>query len=192
MNKLREVIEYVDIDTMLHVLCIQLGIIPEDSCFVTEAKGIYWTNNPLCNYLGDMLNGLCDQGMVLEEMGPDGESNQRYKWNPDYEDPVTWARKNKNTHQPIDTLAVLKDGAGVLEELLSSVSQSLSNNSCNEMDVNNTDENWRFLQAIENLCYNHEGDKTKKRPALKQKLVFNDWLVIDALKVLLKQLNEKG
>ena len=82
--KLKEFNEYVDIDGMLHSLCIQLGIIPEDSLFSTEAKGIYWSNNPLGNFLGDTLYAMKALGIILEN-----EEEQTFKWNPDYVDPVS-------------------------------------------------------------------------------------------------------
>jgi hypothetical protein len=89
MRSLRDMNEWTDIDGPLHDLAIALGIIPKNSNFATEAKGIYWSNNPLGNFLGDTLYKMRDLGMLL--VNDDGE----FMWNPEYISPVHRLREGK-------------------------------------------------------------------------------------------------
>lgn len=54
MRNLRDMNEWTDIDGPLHDLAIALGIIPKNSNFATEAKGIYWSK-PKPNLVTDIL-----------------------------------------------------------------------------------------------------------------------------------------
>lgn len=58
-------------------------------------------------------------------------------------------------------------------ELLSRASDEFSNHGCNDLKLDNTDENWALVSEME--------DEPGERPALGKKIVTYDWLAMNNL-----------
>ena len=71
--------DWTDIDWAAYRLAISLGLITEDTKFQTDAKHIFWTNNPVGNALYDTLYMFIDIGVI--EIN---EDRDKVRWNKDF------------------------------------------------------------------------------------------------------------
>ena len=69
---------WTDEDLAQHHLAICLGLMPPDIDFATEAKHVYWTDNPVGDTLYRILYELVATG-ILEENGEGW-----VRWNPTF------------------------------------------------------------------------------------------------------------
>jgi hypothetical protein len=82
MNQLTDALnEWCDCDVAQYHLAVVLGVIAPDANFETGVKCIFWTDNPIGNYLFHTLNGLVSIGVLERREEPDCQ----YRWKPDFE-----------------------------------------------------------------------------------------------------------
>ncbi len=74
MNFRDELKDWNDFDGAAYVLARALGIMDETVVFQTDAKHVFWSNNPLGNALNEMLEQLVVAG-VLEK-----RDDHQYRW----------------------------------------------------------------------------------------------------------------
>lgn len=76
---LREALrEWTDFDGAEHALALCLGLMSPGISFATDAKHVYWTNNPVGNVLSEILQELTRVGIL--ELNDD----LQYRWNPSF------------------------------------------------------------------------------------------------------------
>ena len=69
-----------DIDCAQYHLAISLGLIESDVPFATQVKHVFWTDNPIGNMLGEILDTLTKAYVLQQRDEPD----YQYRWNPDF------------------------------------------------------------------------------------------------------------
>jgi hypothetical protein len=69
--------EWTDIDYVAFLLAKSIGLMQLDVRFQTEAKHVFWTDNPVGNTLYSMLRQLAEAEILEFREEPD----LQYKWN---------------------------------------------------------------------------------------------------------------
>lgn len=80
-NNLRE---WTDWDSAAYILAKSLGILDEDVDFSTQAKHIFWSDNPTGTILHKMLNELVEYGFLEKRDEPDAEYDTQFRYNQSY------------------------------------------------------------------------------------------------------------
>lgn len=76
----------------------------------------------------------------------------------------------------------------VLLEFIDQLIDYQSNAGCNDFELDNTDENWELLKAVERYSFSDPKDWTKRRPNKDKKIgTPGDFIVLDYLKSLLEK-----
>lgn len=71
--------DWLDWDHAEYNLARALGIMDESVNFCTDAKHIFWTDNPLGNSLHNILEGLSKAGVLEYD-----RENEKFRWNQSY------------------------------------------------------------------------------------------------------------
>jgi len=74
---------WTDADAAMHMLARSLGVVAQNST-TREVKWIYWSNNPLGEFLYRMLNELVLLGALEKRDEPD----LQFRWREGFEPPV--------------------------------------------------------------------------------------------------------
>ena len=69
-------------------------------------------------------------------------------------------------------------------EMLELASAEFSNHGCNDLELENTDENWAMIEAMEDWNGSRPEDRNE-RPRGNKKIFTNDWFVMSYLANLL-------
>lgn len=78
--------EWTDADGAMHAVAVCLGLMPSDWGWVlSNAKWVFWSDNPTGNALFGMLRSLVEVGVLQEN------EEGRFQYNPDYATPWTVA-----------------------------------------------------------------------------------------------------
>ena len=77
MNLRTALATWTDQDIAAYQLGIVLGLIDPKYSFSTDTKWVFWTDNPVGNALGEMLDAMVTAGILEKE-----EEDLRYRWNP--------------------------------------------------------------------------------------------------------------
>ncbi len=72
--------DWTDIDVAQFYLAVSLGIMGYDVSFPSEAKSVFWTNNPVGNATYAILEALTTANVLQKRDEPDFQ----YRWNPDF------------------------------------------------------------------------------------------------------------
>jgi hypothetical protein len=79
-NTLKEALsDWRDFDSAESALAISLGLMTPETNFQTDAKHVFWSDNPTGNMLSEFLTRLVQIG-VLEYR--ETENDNEYRWNP--------------------------------------------------------------------------------------------------------------
>lgn len=71
--------EWTDIDIAQFHLARCLGLMSPEINFSTDAKHIFWTDNPIGNMLAKILDSMTETGILEKRDEPDFQ----YRWNPE-------------------------------------------------------------------------------------------------------------
>ena len=80
MNLRTELGEWVDWDIAAYYLAQSLGMMDEKVSFATDAKHVFWADNPIGNTLQSILNELVSCRVLERRDEPDIQ----YRWNPEF------------------------------------------------------------------------------------------------------------
>ena len=80
MNLKGKLTEWVDWDLAAYYLAQSLGMMDETVSFATDAKHVFWTDNPIGNMLHKILNELASSQILERRDEPDIQ----YRWNPTF------------------------------------------------------------------------------------------------------------
>jgi hypothetical protein len=81
-------VDWVDIDFAQYYLAQSLGLMDETVTFHSDAKHVFWTDNPIGNMLANMLDELTTTNILEKRDEPDFQ----YRWNQDFRG--SWERSN--------------------------------------------------------------------------------------------------
>jgi hypothetical protein len=79
-----ELANWQDWDVACYILSQNIGLMNADSSLQTQAKHVFWSDNPVGNTLIDILNQLVEVGVLEKRDEPD----LQYRWNPEFKG--TW------------------------------------------------------------------------------------------------------
>ncbi len=78
---LKQMIEdWTDMDGAQYALALSLGLMDESVNICTDAKHVFWTDNPIVSLLDRMLDDMVSVGILLKRSEPDFQ----YRWNPHF------------------------------------------------------------------------------------------------------------
>lgn len=69
---------WTDIDIAMYYLSVSLGMVDEHADFATEVKWVFWSNNPICALLYNMLMEMINIGFLETNDDDQVRYNQQF------------------------------------------------------------------------------------------------------------------